>query len=211
MTPVASSPFIAVGAAGLAIGAAGYGGYQLGKSLWQVGSGREAYTERPLARGELDSLYGNLAGSVVGGGLLGRAGFNQARAAGEGLVPNASPGVSPLGRLTPPRISSCPASGTQTPKAAQTQTGYRVVEDAELQDIIARGGEHSERHQVATPQRGSPESGFIPVRQKLLTRGDNGEIPADRTSRRSKPRFQSNQLLSNSERGQDNRWQIGDS
>jgi RHS repeat-associated protein len=68
---VAASPAIAAAAAVFAIGATAYGGFQMGKALYEISSGTDWSTGLALpCGGRLDRAAG-LLGAVVGGGLVG--------------------------------------------------------------------------------------------------------------------------------------------
>jgi RHS repeat-associated protein len=75
---VAASPVIAVAAGVTAVGAVAYGGYQLGKGLFEVGTGEEAYTGRTMSGEERIDQCSMIAGGLVGGGLVGK-GFVRGR------------------------------------------------------------------------------------------------------------------------------------
>ena len=92
---VAASPVIAIGAGAAAVGAVAYGGYQLGKGIFEVGTGEEAYTGLEMSGEERIDEAAGIAGGLLGGGLVGK-GFAQGRefTRGKGLR------IAPFGNRT---------------------------------------------------------------------------------------------------------------
>ncbi len=91
---VASSPVVAVAAGAVAVGIVAYGSYQLGKLVYELSTGREAYTGRPLTNEEIADLWATTAGCILGGGGTGRGFVRGSEIAGDGWR------VAPFGNRT---------------------------------------------------------------------------------------------------------------
>lgn len=110
---VATSPVVVVAAAAVAIGLVAYGSYQLGKGIYEVVSGEEAYTYRKLSCTERWERVAGIAGGLVGGGLVGRGFANGREITGKGWR------VAPFGNRTGNEYGELPHYHRSVPDPAK--------------------------------------------------------------------------------------------